>query len=261
MATKKEQATENKATDKALAVLDGYSVAKYEPAQLMALISENMGGEPLSMGLLTKIKIPAGGGLAFERPTLTGEPEVVTAIEGVIVAWKDIRAYWPTAYDGGNEPPACASEDGRYGICIDENEHLGGDCMSCPLSKFGTKIDSKTGSAGKGKACREARVLFVLTGKGLLPIVIVAPPTSIKSVKNYFMALLNEQIPYWGVISKIQLIKAKNTGGIEYSQLKLAMVKPIPDEEIARVKSYVDSMGPILKATRVEVSSTDVDEE
>ena len=63
-----------------------------------------------------RIKIPSGGGLAFELPGEDDdEPDLVKEIEGVIVFHHPVNAYWAEAYTGQNNPPDCASTDGRYG--------------------------------------------------------------------------------------------------------------------------------------------------
>lgn len=53
-------------------------------------------------------------------------------------------------------------------------------CTDCPMNKWGTATNG-----GKGKACREKRLLLVLRDGEDLPVVVIAPPTSILAVQQF----------------------------------------------------------------------------
>ncbi len=54
------------------------------------------------------------------------------------------------------------------------------ECATCPMNKWGSAGDGR-----KGKACREKRLLLVLRDGEAIPVVVVAPPTSILSVARW----------------------------------------------------------------------------
>ncbi len=54
------------------------------------------------------------------------------------------------------------------------------ECATCPMNKWGSAANG-----GKGKACREKRLLLVLRDGEALPVVVVAPPTSLLSVGQF----------------------------------------------------------------------------
>ena len=79
-----------------------------------ALLQEEMQG--LGTISFDTVKIPSGGGLAFE---IAGDdpdnPDVVKELVGVIVAHVPTNVYFASEYDGANDLPDCASADGVYG--------------------------------------------------------------------------------------------------------------------------------------------------
>ena len=158
----------------ALAKIEEYAIVAMGDS-IADIMAENLGDDGLSEFSLDRIRIPAGGGIAFEIPTLEGSDSAKT-IEGVVVGWKTVRGYYANAYDGSNNPPDCSSNDGEVGM-----GDPGGYCSDCPLNAWGS--DPK---GGKGKACAEKRMLFVLRKDDVLPIVIMVPPTSLKGIREYF---------------------------------------------------------------------------
>ena len=92
-----------------------------------------------------RVKIPSGGGLAFEIPGDDPEnPDVAKELIGVIVDHHLINAFWQDKYSGGNTPPECSSMEGKVGT-----GNPGGSCKLCPLNQFGS------GEGGHGKGLPE----------------------------------------------------------------------------------------------------------
>ena len=82
---------------------------------------------------IDRVKLPAGGGTAFEVPAEDGEDtEMVKDITGVILYNHPAYAYYASAFAGGHAAPDCSSIDGATGIGTP-----GGDCRRCPFNKFG----------------------------------------------------------------------------------------------------------------------------
>ena len=184
---------------------------------------DNVGAGGMTAFDLERIKIPSGGMLAWEIPTITGKPEYVQEFDGVVIFHKDGRVYWekPLAESGGNEPPDCSSADCVVGI-----GNPGGSCGQCPFARFGSDQQG-----GRGQACKQVKQLFVARSDGLLPVVLPLPPTSLSVARKYFLRLTSRRIPYYGVLTRFSLEKATNKGGIAYARAVLSLVEVLPDAQ------------------------------
>ncbi len=228
-----------------LATIDQIHTQLATLPRVAALVRENLGAGvgPLD---LARIRIPAGGGLAWEYPTAAG-PEPRSAFEGVILARQNARAFWATSLEAGsgNAPPDCRSDDGIYGV-----GDPGGDCSRCPFAQFGSKEGSNA------QACKALVLLYVMVPGEMLPIVVVAPPTSLRPVKDYMLRLTSSGNAYWHVVTRFGLESSKNAGGIKYSQISLTMAGILDEPSQAALADARTQMAPLFGS--VEVSSVDV---
>lgn len=243
--TKKEAANNGgNGESTALVVLDkgNYALAKFTPEQLREAISENFADDELTPNDLDRVRVPSGGGTAWAIPTLEGEEDMVKLIDGVIVHYRPARAYWSQSLDesGGGSPPDCTAPDGKHGVGTP-----GGTCAVCPLNQFGSA------DGGRGKACKEMRLLFLLRPDSLLPLVMVLPPTSIKPFKKYLQRLTSAAVPYSKVQTTIGLEKTKNKDNIEYAQATFKVVEKLDDASAAHVAAYADSMKAAFEAVEI----------
>ncbi len=105
-----------------------------------------------------RIKIPAGGVLQFELPTGDPQhPDYSPTLTGVILYNHASCAYWPEGDEYNDDvPPLCSSVDGKQGY-----GEPGGVCATRTLSQFGSA------SNGRGKACKNMRVLYLLRSGSL----------------------------------------------------------------------------------------------
>ena len=187
-----------------------------------------------------RVKIPSGGGLTFELP---GEDEddyeMEKSIVGVIVDHHPTNAYWDESYSGANNPPDCSSMDGKAGIDQDGNTH---DCASCPHNQWGsgTKPD---GTAGRGKACKNMRRVYVLREGEMFPLLLTLPPTSLKNFGNFVAkrVLGKGQRPA-SVLTEVSLKKATSGDGISYSQATFKVIGTLPAEKAEEAKRYSDGI-------------------
>jgi hypothetical protein len=184
---------------------------------------------------LKRVKVPSGGATSWEVQTIEGEKSV-KEICGIIVATREIRAYYDTPYDGSNAPPACYSPDGIHG-----HGDPGGSCGNCPLSKWGS--DSKQ----RGQACQLRRMLLILPEDNILPMVISAPPGSLKNMEDYFGGLSGEMLPHYAVVTSMQLEKDKNPDGIPFSRVAPRFVRKLRPEEIESLKEYMTVVLPAFQ--------------
>lgn len=198
-------------------------------------LAEDMDG--LNLGF-QRVKIPGGGILRFELPGDDPDnPEYVQTLEGVILHSHNANVYWPegSEYDD-NIPPQCQSDDGKLGVGCP-----GGLCASCGYNVFGT------GPNGKGKACKNMRVLYLLQSGGFMPIQLSLPPTSIKPYTNFLnSAFLARRRGLCGSVVRISL-KKENNGKDDYSVARFERLYDFTGEELARVKACAESFKEQLK--------------
>jgi len=190
--------------------------------------AEEMDGLTLSF---PRVKIPSGGGLAFEVPGDDPEnPDAEKELVGVIVDHHPVNAYWADKYAGANNPPDCSSMDGKVGMDQDGNRK---PCNSCPMNEWGTAED------GRGKACKNMHRLYIIREGEMLPLLLTLPPTSLKNLSDYIaLRIVSKGMRSYGVVTKVSLKKAQNAGGINYSQAVFAVAGTLAPEQVAAMSEY-----------------------
>lgn len=210
-----------------IAVNEGFAVFANQNVLNEALADDCQGLE----FSLDRVKLPAGGGTAFEIPSAEGEdPEMAKEITGVIVYNHPAYAYYHDKYTGGNNPPDCSSFDGVNGI-----GNPGGNCQSCPYNKFGS-------GDGQSKLCKNKRMLYILREGELFPITISLPTGSLKSFTNYVKSQLSRGRKLNQVVTKITLKKTTNASGIAFAQAVFGFVRMLSAEERAAVAGVTDTV-------------------
>lgn len=200
--------------------------------ELAEAIAEEMDG--LGTIPFEKVKIPSGGGLAFELPGET-EDDIQSATElvGVILHHHPINAYWREKYSGGNEQPDCSSYDGKQGVERETGEIH--NCATCPHNQFG--------SDGAGKACKNIHRCYILQENNPVPLVLALPPTSLKYIRDYIgKRILLKGMRCWDAVTKITLKKEKSTDGITYSRAAFAFVQKLTPEQSAEAKTMAENV-------------------
>ena len=222
--------------------LDAYREVLANPAGVLEAMRENVGGTPIRASELARIKIPAGGGKAWELP----DGKVAAEFSGVVIHTADARRYWAEGLDGGaggGKPPDCASDDAVTG-----HGEPGGSCARCPLAEFGS--DAK---GGRGQACKQVRLLFVLMPGELLPSVVSLPPTSLKPARSFMLRLASKGTPYYGIVTRFRLETDKNKDGVAYSRVAMEQAGDrLTTEEVAKLRSLRDAYAPLFAATKAE---------
>lgn len=174
-----------------------------------------------------RIKIPAGGGLAYEVPGEDPDsPDSVKEFKAVILYHHPINCYYEEEYTGGNNPPDCGSMDGKVGI--EAETGMVKSCADCEFNKFGS---AKNG----GKACKQKRRIYLLREGEALPTILSLPTGSLGEFSKYVMRLLSKGKKTNGVVTKFTLKKAQNSGGINYSQAVFAVDRELTEDELKNV--------------------------
>ena len=190
---------------------------------------------------LDRVKLPAGGGIAFEIPSPDGtDVEMEKELKGIIVFNHPAYAYYTDKYSGGHNPPDCGSFDGVCGI-----GKPGGTCADCPFNKFGS-------GEGQSKACKNKRMLYILREGEIFPVVLSLPTGSLKAFTQYMKIQLTKGRKLKDVVTKISLKKATNATGITFSQAVFTFDRVLTDAEkkavggiVESTKNYAASLNPV----------------
>ena len=218
------------------------TLAEYKPFTLptpmdasfdAADVAEDLEGLELSF---PRVKIPGGGVPQFKMPGEDPDhPTYVGEIEGIILYNHSANACWPegSEYDD-NTPPQCQSMDGKQGY-----GNPGLLCEACGNNEFG--------SSGKGKLCKNMRMLYILRSEESIPLQLALPPTSIKPFKNFVnMTFALRRRPVYGSLVKITL-KPVSSNGFDYSVAVFNRVRDFAGEELAAVKTYAEGFRKMVK--------------
>lgn len=186
-----------------------------------------------------RIKVPSGGGLAFEVPGENpDEPDLQKEFSAVILYHHPILSYYKEKYTGGSEAPDCSSMDGISGVERETGELR--SCKDCPLNQFGT------GENG-GKACKTKRRIFILRAGEAFPTLLTLPTASISDYSKYIMRLLSKGRKSNQVVTKFGLKKDSNKTGITFSKVTLAYERDLTEPELENIYKMSDQVKTLAK--------------
>lgn len=228
-----------KKNNTALAVVEGFQIAnRYEgidPELLAELQDQADDLDPESGISCLQIKIPSGGGLAYEvQGEDEGDAEYMKNIDAVIVFTHRANGFWPEAFGSGddqNKAPVCSSMDGKAGLNTETGEVT--NCETCPLNQYGSATDQK-GNAARGKACKNMRRLYMMMSGDPNLYLLTVPPTSIKEVNRQLAKIIAGGTPYTGLIVSLTLEKTQNANGVAYSKVVIKKSGILPPDVAAQ---------------------------
>jgi len=207
---------------------NGYLAAGVD---LRDLFSEEMEGLRPSFD---RIKIPAGGGLAYEVPgDDPSNPDSAKEFKAVILFHHPIHSYYMDKFTGGNNPPDCGSMDGKIGVDAMTGECK--DCSNCPYAKFGS------GENG-GMACKQKRRVYLLRENEILPVILTIPTGSLKEFTKYVTRLLQKGKKTNSVVTKFTLKRAQNSTGINFSQVVCSVDRVLTPEEQKNILAMTEQV-------------------
>ncbi len=213
-----------------------FLIAQWDSRQLFDLLADNLGGDRLDSQALDIIKVPSAGGKQWQVP---GSDEDIMAreLEGVVIHSHAARAYWPLPYgEGSGGPPDCASADGVTGV-----GSPGGHCFGCSWNNYGTS------ESGRGKACAESRMVYLLTPDRLIPLIIRVPAASVGAWKQYVVRLITEGRHLAQTLTRFTLVEEKNATGLKYSRVQPQRSGDLNEAETASVSEYTERIRPYLR--------------
>ena len=195
-------------------------------------IKESMGKAQPSISDLDKITVPAGGSTMWEILDENGEEDAVKSFDAIIIAAQDVRLFYASKYSGANEPPDCISIDMIHGMVGEDcPPDVTGECATCPKARWGSAVNDK-GEPTDGKACGERKQMLLFRPNDLAPVLLSAPPSSLKIVQAYIKRLpATRDEVHWSCVTKFSLKKEKNAKGIVYSQVVCEFIRGFNDDE------------------------------
>lgn len=201
--------------------------------EMNEMIGEELAGLNIQFPV---IKVPAGGGLAFEVPgDDPNSPDLQKEFNAVILYHHPLLSYYKEKYTGGSQAPDCGSFDGVFGI-----GEPGGRCAECPLNQFGT------GENG-GKACKTKRRVFLLREGESIPTILTLPTGSLNDFSKYVMRLISKGKKSNQVVTKFSLTKAQNSGGIAYSKVVLTTAYDLTKDDIESISLMTEQVKALAK--------------
>lgn len=242
---------EAKDTAKITPALTGFAIMETADEELsyrVEAIQENLSGQRISVFDLPTIKIPAGGGRAWDVPTPAGDTRSVPVISGVPLFLNGtIKQWFKTAYEesGGGTPPDCRSDDGIWGVGIGGVDGHGGECTKCPMNVFGSIV--RNGKPGRGKACADRGALLILMADSVMPYSVNIPTTSLKELRNKLMQLGIQGIKYKECVMSFGLNATKNKDGLSYSEIVVTLGAKLSPEENVKMQKYAASILPLIQ--------------
>ena len=228
-----------KKNETALATAEPFRLTKrYDglDPELLAEIQDELGDLDPESGInCLKIKIPSGGATAYTvQGDEDGDEEYMKTIDAVIVFTHRANGYWPKPYGSGddtNEPPICASMDGKTAIWAETGELR--SCEGCPYNEYRSGTD-QNGNQSRGKACKNMRRIYLMMSGDPNLYLLSVPPTSVRDVNRQLTKILAAGTPYVSMILRFTLEKAQNANGIAYSKVVIKRQGTLPPEVAAQ---------------------------
>lgn len=175
-----------------------------------------------------RIAAPAGDRIRMVNNSHFALPNGQDAetIEGVVVDFVSSNLLFEGAYDKDNpSAPGCFAVGPEPTTLIPTSNSPNKQaetCAVCPNNQFG--------SAGKGKACKNTRLLAIkpLDAEDDSIYVLSVPPTSIKAFDGYVHTLAGKhRLPPVGVVTKVSLDKNES-----FAAPRFEVVRPLTNEEL-----------------------------
>lgn len=217
-----------------------YPVLAHDPEEFRGVLEDILDGDTLTERDLPRVKVPSGGGTTWE----VGD-DAIKALDGILIAVKQIRTYWPADADDG-APPTCRSEGPDHkAVGIGEP---GGKCSECPLAQYGTK-EYPDGRETNAQACTKGELWFMLRSEGIgtfLPLVVKVPPSSLQNASSYKKGTLGSAgLRKTSVVTRLTLAKQEN-GKESYSTIEPTVAGHLSPDEALRAQTIAAELRSVI---------------
>lgn len=185
-----------------------------------------------AQAIASRIAAPSGDRIRFNsnRGFITPDGLEGETMEVVIVDFVSANLFFDSPYDKDNpQPPACFAIGPEPSLLVpspNSPDKQADSCNVCPNNQFGSA------SNGKGKACKNTRLLAVLPAAGdpgTAPIWTVSvPPTSLKAFDGYVhdLALKYHTVPL-SVVTEITMDQ-----NVTYAAPRFKVLHPVATEAL-----------------------------
>jgi hypothetical protein len=206
-----------------------------------ALLANLGPGETLLASDLPRVPTPAGGGKMWGWTDSGNNEQTAKSIDGILVFYGVRGTLWGSEEPQGKVSPVLVSYDLITGHRV--NDDIGDldaealescrtgdrtyDWQRLPYNQYGTS------KSGRGKRCKESRLLAVLRQDETWPLLVTAGPGSLKTVVPFVKRLA---VPHFRAIVSLTLDKVENAGGQPYSQIVPKLLGSLTKEEGEIVK-------------------------
>lgn len=208
------------------------AAAPRETSNLPANLSDQMAKESAAIaariGNTTSDRVRSEGNTRFILP----DGSEGTEFECVVIDFVTHNLFYDRAYDSKNPiPPACFAIGPEPSTLVPSKnspDKVADTCSACPNNQFDSALNG-----GKGKACKNSRVLAVMPLTALEsdsdhPIwTFSVPPASLANFDGYVRTLINKHKTLTvGVVTSITL------GEGQYFSPKFSIVRPLTQDEL-----------------------------
>jgi len=183
-------------------------------------------------------KIPSGGGLMWEIPNGTPEPDYVKELVGVVIADYAYDTFFTESYnDDPDARPQAIWVAGQQVYCTPEAVKAGiieGEPTAAqPLNQFGTK--------GAGKAIDNKWRIFLAQPDNMFPLQVNISVMSRKPWSTFRLHNLVGKQPYSKIV-ELSLTKATNAAGTDYAKLVPTLKGDVPADQIEAFATYAEQV-------------------
>ena len=176
---------------------------------------------------------------AIRDSGFVAENDTRTEFRGVILAVRKTRRHMIYDPDTEQQVPECVlvRTDPDVGQAMDGKLR---SCATCPFNRWGSAV-KPDGTKGRGKACREKRMILFLPDEFELPVIVAAPPTSIKAVETFrsYMQTIGKPL----ILSRVALkVRREQRGGTAWGVLQIEYERPLTEAEVAELARKIENL-------------------
>ncbi len=194
--------------------------------------------DAIAAALAKRINAPTGDKIRvtqFKKFRLPNGQETEGPLQGVIVDFVSQNSYYPDGFDKDElVPPTCFAINAEPSLLAPSSnspEKQAETCASCPHNQWGT------GPRGKGRACKNSRVLAVMpvdAGEDTPIWVLQVSPTAIKPFDDYVRSLVTKKIAPIQLVTEIGFDPE-----VDYPSLRFRAVRPLAANEFPTFMAQV----------------------
>ena len=226
----------------------------------------NCAGAGMTAADLIRVSIPAGGATTWTFMNARGEEETTKEIVGALAFFCPQGTLWPSEEPEQGRSPVMVSYDLMVGHKVSDDI---GDLDPEVLEQARTGDRTydwrrlaynqwDSGKGGRGKRCKEARLMAILREDEALPLLVSASAGSLKTVVPFVKRIASVGVPYFLAVVGLRLEKVANAAGQNYSQIVPRLVDTLSKWEGERVRdTYTIPLSSVITEVKDEAAGDD----